>query len=194
MMARPREFDPNDVLRTAIELFWDKGYFDASVDELVRRSGVAKYGIYGTFGPKQELFRKVLKQYGSDRHRDIQSPIREPDASLPEIQRFFKEAVRLMTQENGSRGCLMVNTGMELGLRDPEIRNLVQHFFKETRDVMERCLCRAVEQGELEKSLDVPALATYLVTEFRTALMLARSGHSRREIQAHLDTALRLLQ
>ncbi len=193
-MARPREFNPNDALQTAIELFWEKGYYDASVDEVVKRSGVAKYGIYGTFGTKRELFIKALNQYASDRHQDIQRPIRKPDASLPEILAFFKDAPRLMTQANDRRGCLIVNTGIELGLRDPEIRDFVRDFFRDIAKVLQRCLARAVEKGELETSKDIAGLATYLATEFRTALMLAASGHSRREIERHLEVALQVLQ
>ena len=192
-MARPREFNPNDVLQTAIELFWEKGYYNSSVDEVVRQSGVAKYGIYGTFGSKRELFKKALKQYASDRHRDIQSPIRKPDASLPEIRQFFKRAVEIMTEDDARRGCLIVNSGVELGFRDAEIRDFVTNFFHETEGVMEHCLTKAVELGQIEDLSDISALAAYLITEFRTALMLAGSGYSRREIQAHMDIALRVL-
>lgn len=192
-MARPREFDPDDVLQTAIELFWEKGYYNSSVDEVVRQSGVAKYGIYGVFGSKRELFKKALTQYALDRHSDMQSVIRKPGAALPEILTFFKEAVTRMTQQNTKRGCLMVNTGVELGLRDAEIRDVVTDFFQDTEEVMARCLDNAVEQGQLVDVSSVPALAAFLVNEFRAALMLAASGLSRRSIQAHLDMALRVL-
>jgi len=192
-MARPQEFDPNEALQVAIEVFWENGYYDTSVDEVIRRSGVAKYGIYGTFGSKRELFKKVLKQYASDRHRDIQSPIRKLGASLPDILKFFKRAVKLMTQDEARRGCLIVNTGVELGLRDTEIRDFVLNFFQETEEVMVRCLTNAMKLGQIEVLPNVSALATYLITEFRTALMLASSGSSRRAIQAQLDIALRVL-
>ncbi len=122
-MARPREFDPDDVLKTAVDVFWEKGYHNGSVDEVVKRSGVAKYGIYGTFGTKRELFLKVLAQFAAERHQDIQRPIRKPDASLPEILAFFMQAPKQMTPENGVHGCLITNTGIELGLKDPEIRD-----------------------------------------------------------------------
>ncbi len=193
-MARPREFDPNDVLKTAVDVFWEKGYHHGSVDEVVKRSGVAKYGIYGTFGTKRELFLQALAQFAAERHRDIQRPIRKPDASLPEILAFFKQAPKQMTPENGVHGCLITNTGMELGLKDPEIRDFVMEFFRDTAEVLNRCLTRAVEKGEFETPSDIPELATYLVTEFRTALMLAASGYSRRDIQRHLSVAIRMLQ
>ncbi len=193
-MARPREFDPQKVLQVAIDLFWEKGYAEASVDEVVKRSGVAKYGVYGNFGNKYELFKSALLQYSKDRHRDIQAPLRKPKAALPEIRQFFKKAALMMTQREARRGCLMVNSGLELGLKEPEIKKMVFEFFSETEEVMRQCLERAVALKQLDSSLDIPSLATYLINEFRTTLMLAGSGHSRRHIQSHLSIALRVLE
>ena len=174
-------------------MFWEKGYYDTSVDEVVKRSGVAKYGIYGTFGPKRELFKKVLRQYASDRHQDIQSPIRRPGASLPEIHEFFENAPHLITQEDYPHGCLMCSTGIEVGLRDLEINAVVKDFFGDIAKVLKGCLTRAVKKGELNTQEKIDDLANYLATEFRSALMLARSGHSAQEIQQHLKFALRIL-
>ena len=192
-MPRQREFDPKETLQTAIELFWEKGYYDSSVDEVVKRSGVAKYGIYGTFGTKRELFIKALAQYARDRRNDIQSPIRKPDASLPEIRRFFNQVPRLVTQKNQRRGCLVCNTGVELGSRDPEIYAFVSDFFKDVAGVMKACLERAVEMDQLKASKDITNLANYLATEFRASLMLAASGVSRQEIERHFNVALQVL-
>jgi TetR/AcrR family transcriptional regulator, transcriptional repressor for nem operon len=192
-MARPQEFDPKEALQVAIEVFWEKGYYDSSVDEVIKRSGVAKYGIYGTFGTKRELFKKALAQYALDRQQDIQRPLRKPDAALPEILAFFKEVPKLLTQKNAQRGCLICNTGIELGLRDQEIRKFVKDFFLNLTSVMKRCLERAIKKGQLAKPKNLASLATYLVTEFRTSLMLATSGHSRRFIEDHLKEALQVL-
>ncbi len=197
-MPRQREFDPDKALHTAIDLFWEKGYHDSSVDELVKRSRVAKYGLYGTFGTKRELFIKVLSQFAKVCHKDIQSPIRKPNASLPDVYAFFKQVpkqVERITRENARRrGCLMCNTGIELGSRDAEIRDIVRSFFQDTTNVMEQCLARGVAQGQLAKSTNITAMATYLVTEFRAVLMLAASGHSRRDIERHFELALTVLR
>jgi len=99
----------------------------------------------------------------------------------------------LLTQKNRPHGCLICNTGVELGMHDPGIRDFVKGFFRESANVMEQCLKRAIAQGELAKSLDTANVATYLITEFRTALMLAASGHSRRDIERHLEVALQVL-
>lgn len=192
-MPRQREFDPKQTLQTAIELFWEKGYYDSSVDEVVKRSGVAKYGIYGTFGTKRELFIKALNQYALDRHNDIQRPIRRLEASLPEIYDFFSQVPKMTTQKNDRRGCLICNTGVELGKRDAEINDFVSDFFMDVSEVMKACLKRAVEKGEIEASKDISGLAVFLATEFRTSLMLAASGVSDQQIDQHLRVALQVL-
>lgn len=193
-MARHREFDPNAALQTAIQVFWEKGYTATSVDEVVKRSGVSKYGIYSTFGNKQELFKKVLAQYAADRHQDIQRPIRQPGASLSEIRKFFADVPHIITQDDHPSGCLIANTGIELGMSDLDIRDYVNDFFGDVAQVLQRCLARAVEKGELDTPEDIAGLATYLATEFRTALMLARSGCSQETINQHLHIALQALQ
>ncbi len=192
-MARTREFDPAELLQTAIQVFWEKGYADASVDEIVARSGVAKYGIYGVFGNKRELFFKSLEQFAQDRRGDIQVPLLRPNAGLAEIREFFQRTLDLLLDKSCPTGCLVNNTGIELGARDPEAKDFVKGFFRDLDRVMKRCLGRAVQSGDLDKSTDLGALARYLVNEFRLVLMLARNGQSRRELDSHLDFALEVL-
>jgi TetR/AcrR family transcriptional repressor of nem operon len=193
-MARPREFDPQAALQTAIEVFWEKGYFDGSVDEVVKRSGVAKYGIYGTFGTKRELFIQALHQYAKDRRHDMQRPIREPGASLPQIRKFFKNAPKRVTHPDSKRrGCLLCNTGVEVGVNDEEVRAIVNDFFDEAAETLKGCLHRAIANKEVAPDIDVGRTANFLATEFRVLLMLASSGVALREIENHVTTALRVL-
>lgn len=192
-MARTREFDPDQALQTAIDVFWEKGYFDATVDEVVRRSGVAKYGIYGTFGTKDELFKKALEQYASDRRQGMQSALLKKGAALPELRKFYRDAVNMMTQDDHRFGCLLCNTAMEVGSEKEEFQSIVRQFFADLAGVIRQCLKRAVSKGQLDQSKDTAQIANYLATEFRTLLMLSRSGDSRRAIQNHARVALSIL-
>ena len=55
-MPRTREFDPDQALEQALGLFWQRGYADTSMEDLVEVTGVSRYGLYGAFGNKRELF------------------------------------------------------------------------------------------------------------------------------------------
>ena len=59
-MVRTRSFDPSNALAKAVDLFSSKGYAETSMEDIVRATGVSRYGLYGTFGNKRELFEQAL--------------------------------------------------------------------------------------------------------------------------------------
>ena len=62
-MARPLEFDRNQALEKAMEVFWTQGYKATSVNDLTQAMGVSKSSLYGTFGGKHALFIECIKFY-----------------------------------------------------------------------------------------------------------------------------------
>jgi TetR/AcrR family transcriptional repressor of nem operon len=52
-MVRSRNFNPGNALSRAMELFSTRGYSDTSMEEIVKATGVSRYGLYGTFGNKR---------------------------------------------------------------------------------------------------------------------------------------------
>ena len=62
-MVRTRSFDPSSALAKAVDLFSSKGYSETSMEDIVRATGVSRYGLYGTFGNKRELFEQALDKY-----------------------------------------------------------------------------------------------------------------------------------
>jgi len=65
-MARPRQFDPEDVLEQSMHAFWQRGFHDTSVDDLVAATGVQPGSLYNAFkGGKRELFLGSLARYSA---------------------------------------------------------------------------------------------------------------------------------
>src|SRR5260370_30542155 len=62
-MARPRSFDPDEVLDIERDVFWRKGFQATSLDEITAASGIAKPSLYAAFGNKNALFLKILNRY-----------------------------------------------------------------------------------------------------------------------------------
>ena len=62
-MGRPRQFDVDEALDRALEVFWARGYEGATLLELTSAMGINRPSLYAAFGNKEQLFRKVLDRY-----------------------------------------------------------------------------------------------------------------------------------
>ncbi len=83
-----------------------------------------------------------------------------------------------MHKSSNRRGCLLCNSGIELGAQDLEVRSIVKAYFDDLGDVFKRCLKRAVENKEIGLETDVERLAKFLTPEYRLLVILAASGES----------------
>ena len=61
-MARPRNFDEDDVIARAADVFGRLGYNGASIDDLLAATGLQRGSLYKAFGSKRNLFEKVLER------------------------------------------------------------------------------------------------------------------------------------
>lgn len=193
-MVRTRAFDPADALNRAVDLFSSKGYSNTSMDDLVQATGVSRYGLYGTFGNKRELFEKALETYADRMGRRSFLRLLEPDASLADIRRIFDERIEAMFSDTEDTGCLLTHTAMELAPRDREIEGVLQRFMKRMSKTFAIGLEAAKEKGEVPASLDVRAAGEFLTGSMFGLAVLARSGFPKDTLESFLDHVLAALR
>src|SRR5713226_6777328 len=61
--GRTRQFDLDEALDRALEVFWARGYEGATLPELTRAMEINRPSLYAAFGNKEQLFRKALDRY-----------------------------------------------------------------------------------------------------------------------------------
>lgn len=162
-MPRSREFEPNEALHKAMLLFWQQGYLDTSIDDLVRVTGVSRYGFYSAFGDKQALFLKAMNHYAGTVINTLLGPLETTAAALPEIHGYFHALLADSETSPKPAGCLIGNTAMELVHIDAAIAARVDDHFCRMRAAFLNALQNAVQQGEIAADSDVTAYADYLV-------------------------------
>jgi TetR/AcrR family transcriptional repressor of nem operon len=193
-MVRTRTFDPATALSTAVDLFAAKGYSDTSMDDIVKATGVSRYGIYGTFGNKRELFEQALERYADGMGRELYMRLLEPDASLAHIRRIFDERIGDMCSVDERKGCLFVHTAMQLASEDEELQGVLQKFMKRMSKAFAIGLESAKARGEVRKDMDTAAAGDFLTnTQFGLAV-LGRTGFSREALDGIVTSALASLQ
>ncbi len=189
-MVRTREFDPETALSKVVDLFSSRGYSDTSMDDIVRATGVSRYGLYGTFGNKRELFEQALERYADSMGRQSYLRLLEPDASLAHIRAIFDERIAAMCNSGENRGCMLCHTAMELAPHDPEIKGVLQRVLKRMSKAFAIGLETAKENGEVRNDLDTKAAGDFLTGAIFGLAVLARSGFPRTTLDSFVDNTM----
>lgn len=124
-MARPRAFDIDEAIATAMDVFWRHGYEEAGLAELCASMGITRGSFYKAFGSKRALFLKALERYESDYVEGAITLLTTSEAPAPErIATVFRGGVEAARSGDG-RGCLLCNTASGPALGDEGIRSAV---------------------------------------------------------------------
>ena len=192
-MVRTRTFDPSTALSTAVDLFSSKGYSDTSMDDIVRATGVSRYGLYGTFGSKRELFEQALDRYAEGMGKQSFLRLLEPDASLSHIRTIFDERVADMCCTEEHKCCLFIHTAMQLAPDDEELQGVLKKFMKRMSKAFAIGLESAKENGEVRADLDVRVVGDLLTSTMFGLTVLGRTGFDREALIGIVDSTMAAL-
>ncbi len=193
-MTRARTFDPSTTLSQVVDLFASKGYSETSMEDIVQTTGVSRYGLYGTFGNKRELFEQALERYAEGMGKQSFLRLLEPGASLDHIRKIFDDRVADICCSEANRGCLFIHTAMELAPQDEELRGVLQRFMKRISKAFAIGLDSAKGRGEIHKDVDVDAAGELLTSSMFGLVVLGRTGFPKETLDGIVDNTLNSLK
>lgn len=191
-MARTREFHPSEALDKAMRVFWAKGYFATSIEDLVNATGVSRYGLYSEFGDKNGLFLAALEHYEANVVRPLLDIIGQPGASLAAIRALFALLAEFMRQP-GKLGCLVFNSVNEMGLHDEATAGKILEVRQRLAQGLLLMLANAAEQGELPAGFDIQREADFLFGILHALPVMARAGADAKAVENVIGVALSTL-
>lgn len=187
-MPRPRAFDTDKALDAAMQAFWSNGYAATSLDDLTAAMGIGRASLYGAFGCKRALFGKVFQRYDAAR-RDAMAQDSPP---LSAIRDWFRRLLRSAAQADGHRGCLIVNTALELECHDAAMRAQVSGALADIEGFFADRLGQAAQSGALAPSLDHAAIAQAMLGAVLGIRVLSRAAPAPARLRHIANAALAL--
>ena len=189
-MARPRQFDPEQVLDRSMREFWEHGYHDTSVDDLVEATGVRPGSLYNAFqGGKRELFLNALARYSKLVVPEKMGALERPGTSVAEVRAYFDGLVCDLMSPEGRMGCLMVNSAMELAAEDSEVAKVVRDHMARLERNAERALRNAKRRGEIPREIKPAAKATQLMATGMGLMVVGKTGPGREVLETIVNAA-----
>jgi TetR/AcrR family transcriptional regulator, repressor for divergent bdcA len=121
-LGRPRSFDKDAAVDTAMRLFRSRGYDAVGVAELVSELGIKPPSFYAAFGSKAGLFRQALERYAAGETNIFAGALEQGGGVRKVIERTFANATRVYPEDRGVAGCMVIDASRNSS--DPEARAL----------------------------------------------------------------------
>ncbi|GGC68626.1 TetR/AcrR family transcriptional regulator [Hoyosella rhizosphaerae] len=193
-MGRPRKFDESTVLRSAMELFWLRGYHAASTEELCAATGLSRSSLYGTFHNKRSLYLRCLREYAGRQWILQQELIDNHTLHAEEKLRVLLiSAAQHQFTHPSRRGCLAVDASVEAAGEDNDVAACALRNFENIRQTIEHIVAEGHTSGELPSSLPPSKWALVLTAVLCGNHVLAASEPEIDSILETIETSLNLL-
>ncbi|MGW0608567.1 TetR/AcrR family transcriptional regulator [Streptomyces sp. NPDC002640] len=193
-MARPRQFDEQNAVTAATELFWRRGYHATSVRDLGDELKLTPSSLYRTFTDKHTLFLRALDHYRATESTQARRRLDVSDRPVREVLReWMLWLVTCPAAGESGRGCFVVNTATELGATDAQVHERTEAAFAVTRQALHAVLTEGRQRGELAADLDIDGAVESLFTTVLGLRVRERAGHDLERLTVAIDGAIRAL-
>jgi len=192
-MARPREFDEEKVLTLAVEQFWERGYEATSIRDLAHAMGLTTASVYNAFGDKRAVYRRALDFYVERSFGDRVGRF-ESKPPLLAIKAFFDEIIERSLSDIKRKGCMLVNSALEVAPHDEEFQRVVAEVLVQVEGFFLRCVQRGQADGTISDRQNATHLAGVLLSTLLGIRVLARTRPEKDLLQGLIKPILGLLQ
>lgn len=187
---RRKEQRPQEITAAAFDVFADKGYAGARVDEVARRAGVSKGLLYRYFETKQDLFKAVVRSVVIRRVDTLLDAVERTDLGAEEFMRGPLK--QFLQQIPGSPVATVIRLLIAEGHRHPDLVDFYwNNVVSRGLSTLAAFIRRGVQRGEFKDTVvsELPQLllAPVMLSMIWRILFSNRELDSDRLIETQID-------
>jgi len=193
-MAGPnKQFDRDQALDKALQLFWEQGYEATSMQDLVNAMGINRASLYQTYGNKQALYLASLDRYAAQILALVTGLLDKPGSPLSKLRDLFVHVIEQSLQGN-MQGCFINNTAVELGPHNAKLAEKIRDIWGQFEDIFATRLQQAIEQHQLAADTDPHQLAQVLNINLQGVMVKTKANSDKAELIRAVDALFDLIQ
>lgn len=190
----PRTYDVDVAMDRALDLFWERGYDAVSVEDLVRATGMNRFGLYHRWGDKRGLLFGCIGRYAARMFDGPLASLTHPGAGRAEIEALFALLVAFATDPNNGRACFVLDTAVSLGATDPDLFAALRGYLDRIQQAFAAALTSAWARGELPPDFDIDAHAAHLALSMQAVALQGRTRPPPEAVHHFVRLALSTLE
>ena len=188
-MARPKEFDRDKALESALATFRKNGFGATTTDDLRLAMGIGRQSFYDTFKGKREIYLEALRKYNSDRVLGYFEIFRKAGSPLKALEGMLT-SISVESSKDRALACLGVSSICEFGSSDAEVCSINGAAASSLKSALEKLILEAKNEKEVRSSVDSKATAHYLLSVITGIRVSARAGASPEELRSIATMAI----
>lgn len=193
LRGRPRTFDREAALRSALALFWQVGYEPATISELCKAMGINPPSLYAAFGNKAQLFMEAVAYYETTYWDAAWLRLKQTPEIHTAVRQFFGDAARILSLPDAPCGCLVTLGATNVSPDSEEVHAALKALRLQGRMAFRARLEQAVKDGQLPEDTAVAALAMTFKTAVEGMSLQASDGAPQAELEAIGPLVVRML-
>ena len=191
--GRPRSFDEEQAIDSAMRVFWEKSYEGATMADLTEATGLNRSSIHAAFGSKEGLFLKVVERYWEGPMSHIPKALAEP--TLPRVvEALIRGMVNFLSTPGNPKGCLAVHGALVCGTNGERVMQFMAEWRKTTVSTIKKRIQQAQRKGELRAEVNAADYARYIAAMMAGLVVQSLNGANRAELTRLADMALQFLE
>jgi TetR/AcrR family transcriptional regulator, transcriptional repressor for nem operon len=192
-MARTKDFDENEVLTRAMNIFWSRGYQATSMEDLVSGLGISRSSLYGTYTDKHTLFLKALENYQEISAARIMEVLNQPGSAKETIAKLIGIATDGLRDGKQKKGCFILNASVEVGPHDKTVNKMVCQNDQRMEEIFYQIILKGKKSGEIRNPQPAKTLAKFLFNMMKGLQVAAKSSADGSDFQDMITMAVSIL-
>src|SRR5260370_781220 len=180
-MARPKEFDRDKAIESALSTFRKNGFGATTTDDLRLVMIIRCQSLYYTFKGKSEIYLEALRKYNSERVFGYFEIFRKSGLPLKALEAMLT-SISVESSKDWALSCLGVSSICEFGSSDAEVCSINGAAASSLQSALEKLILEAKDEKEVRSSLDSKVAARYLLSVITGIRVSARAGASPEEL------------
>jgi TetR/AcrR family transcriptional repressor of nem operon len=158
-------------------LFWENGYANTSMADILGRAEVNSGSFYHFFGGKEELLLAVLDRYQATLQSGLLDPswegVKDPVERIFALLKQYRQAIM---QTECTYGCPIGRLALEISSSQLKVHQLLASNFSAWSRAIRDCLESAIDQ--LPHDIDCERLSKFVLAVMEGGVMLSRACRS----------------
>lgn len=152
---------------TGLELFYKKGYYNTSVDDILKELSLSKGAFYYHFDSKEDFLIQIIENLLTRKvYSMLIEPIEGHSNTLDLITECFDDALETAVHNEMDYGFILSNFINEFNGRNPEIMKHLNNIMQIWEVNLVGALQKGKFNGNIDRHVDAEGVAVYLISSY----------------------------